>query len=167
MIPDGMETDVEYDPTGSITLQQILTYLDQLEALENLPDLRQLLRDAIENGKVEITTNAVDAVVAYAAVLAAKIILFALSFILILLIWGLASRALDLTFKLPILASVNGVGGAVFGLVKGIAVLLVVVWLGKAAGLLTPANIGPITALFTVERLSQLLYSVIAGTLVL
>lgn len=160
-IPEGAEDEAEYDPTGSITLQQILTYLN---SLDELPELRQLLRDAIEDGKVVVVTTAVDAVVAYVAVLAAKLVLFALSFILILLIWGLASRALDLTFKLPILSWVNGVGGAILGVVKGVAVLLVVVWLGKVTGLLTPVNTGPITSMFTVEKLSALLYSVIAGT---
>ena len=164
MIPEDMEIEVEYDPTGHITLQQILTFLD---SMDEFPELRRLLRDAIEGEKIMVTTNAVDAVVAYAAILAAKIILFALSFLLILLIWGLASRALDLTFKLPILSWINGVGGAIFGAIKGVAILLVVVWLGKTVGLLTPANMGPIVSMLTVEQLSELLYSVIAGTFVL
>ena len=161
MIPEDFEIEVEYDPSGHITLQQILTFLD---TVDEFPELRRLLRDAIEDGRISVTTNAVDAVVAYAAMLAAKIILFALSFLLILLIWGLASRALDLTFKLPVLSWFNGVGGAVFGVIKGVAILLVVVWLGKLVGLLTPANMGPVTSMLTVEKLSELLYSVIAGT---
>ncbi len=162
-LPDGDTVELP-TLTDRITLDQILTWLD---SVDSHPELRSLLREAIETGRLTVTTTAVDAVVAYLATLTAKIILFGLSFLLILLIWGLTSRALDLTFKLPILSWFNGVGGAVLGLVKGVAVMLVVVWLGKLTGLLEPSNLGPVTSLLTVEKLSALLRSVIAGTFTL
>jgi len=57
------------------------------------------------------------------------VFLFFLSFFLILLVWRLVSHILDLACKLPVLRTLNGVGGLVIGLLKGILFLLVLVWL--------------------------------------
>lgn len=158
---DLLDEEEEYDPTAGFSLRQVLVLL---KSADKFPGLQQFLEEAVEAKTLKVTTTASEAVATYLAIIAAKVILFALSFVLILLIWSLASRALDLTFKLPFLSFVNGLGGLILGLAKGIIVLLVLVWLGKVFGWLTPANMGPVTSLLTVEKLSALLHSVINGT---
>ncbi len=136
------------------SLEQVLTALDQSELFTGL---RGFLIEAVEEEQLQVVTTAVEAAAAYLAELMAGALLFALSFLLILLVWFLASRALDLAFRLPILHSVNAVGGALLGLVKGVIIALVVVWLLRVAGVLTDSTAGPVANLMTVEGLSRML----------
>ena len=56
-------------------------------------------------------------------------ILFPIAFLLLLVAWAFISHALDLVSKLPVINSLNhGLGGAI-GLVKGVVVVYVAVWL--------------------------------------
>lgn len=151
------------DPTvhsHDFSLEQILTLLDESGLF---PGLRDYLAEAIEEKALEVTTTASAAVSAYLAQLAATALLFGLSFVLILLIWFLVSRALDLAFKLPILSAVNTLGGLLLGLIKAILMVLVLVWLARLAGFITDTNAGPVVSLMSVERLSGLLRSLMAG----
>lgn len=68
-----------------------------------------------------------------------KSILFPIFFLLLLLVWGVVSRALDLVSKVPVVNTLNhGLGGAI-GLVKGVVVVYVVVWvLCGPAGVISP-----------------------------
>lgn len=132
---------------GDFTLQQILDLMGENEVFSGL---RGFLEDAIKEKTLEVTTTAAAAVSAYLARLIATALLFGLSFLLILLLWFLISRALDLAFKLPLLSAVNGIGGGLIGLIKGALVVMVVVWLARLAGFITDANAGPVTRLMTV-----------------
>lgn len=163
--PDAQETFSGINgeagvPASDFTLQQILDLLDESG---HFSGLRDYLEEAIEEKALEITTTASAAISAYLAQLIATVLLFGLSFVAILLIWFLVSRALDLAFKLPILSAINTVGGLLFGLTKGVLVMLVLVWLARVAGFLTDANAGPVASLMTVNKLSELLRSLMAG----
>lgn len=157
--------DGEGEPaiTRDFSLRQILTLLEEHGEYEGF---QEYLDEAIRDNAVKVTGSTASAVASYLAGIIATAILFGASFVLILLVWSLASRALDLAFKLPILSAINSVGGLILGLVKGVVVVLVLVWLAKLAGWITEANTGPITAMMTVEKLSAFLRSVIAGTYV-
>ena len=74
-----------------------------------------------------------------------------------LLAWFLFSHALDLAFKLPILAEINMAGGLLVGLVKGGLLTVVLVWIGQVAGLVPIPPSTPIVSLFTVDKLWELL----------
>ena len=50
-------------------------------------------------------------------------------FFLIMLIWTLASYLLDLAFRFPVLSGLNRLGGAAFGLIKGVVIVFLLVWL--------------------------------------
>lgn len=157
---EGESSGGETTPVATdFSLDQILRLLDKAGLF---PGLREYLEEAIENKAIEITSTAASAVASYLAKVAASALLFGLSFVLILLVWGLAGRALDLTFKLPILAAVNAIGGLLFGVIKGGIILLVLVWLGKLVGWITPANAGPITEMMTLEKISATLRELIA-----
>lgn len=54
--------------------------------------------------------------------------LFLLSFIILLILWAILSRTLDLVAKLPVLNFCNRTLGAVIGLLKGLVLLLVLRW---------------------------------------
>lgn len=66
--------------------------------------------------------------------------LFLLSFIIILLIWSMLSRALDLVARLPVLNFFNRAGGAIFGAVKACIFLFVAAWLVQYLGHLIPES---------------------------
>ena len=109
----------------------------------------------------EIRTNAhltpLDALAGYLATGVARAALFAIVFFGGLLVWFLFSHALDLAFKLPILAEVNLAGGLLAGLVKGGLLAVVLVWLGQLAGVVPSQPDTPVLSLFTVEKLGELL----------
>lgn len=87
----------------------------------------------------------------------AKVLLFGIIFIGVQIAWFLVSHALDLAFKLPILAEVNLAGGLLLGLIKGVLLAIVLVGLGQLAGAIPAEPDSPILSLFTVRRLSELL----------
>lgn len=53
-------------------------------------------------------------------------LLFFLFFLLTLLLWRLVSRGLDLVARLPVLHTLNSLGGFLFGALKGVILLLLV-----------------------------------------
>lgn len=71
-------------------------------------------------------------------------LLYLLAFTLILLVWRIVSRALNLVVRLPVLNFCNRSLGAVFGLVKGTLVLCVLGWVACH-----------LTGLLSMEELSQ------------
>ena len=119
------------------------------------------LKDGVENNAVEEgpLTSPVDALASYLSKGIAKALLFALVFLGVQIGWFLASHALDLAFKLPILAEVNLAGGLIIGFAKGILLIIVLVWLGQLSGFVPAEPDTPILSLFTVKRLSGLLES--------
>lgn len=161
--PEGSPSPAPEDgtePEPDFTLQEVLDLIGESELFSGL---RGFLEEAVEEQVLEVTTTAAAAVAAYLAQLAANALLFGLSFLLILLVWFLISRALDLTFRLPILSAVNTIGGLLIGLLKGVLLMLVVVWLARLCGLITDANAGPLARLMTIEGLSGMLRSMMAG----
>lgn len=71
-------------------------------------------------------------------------LLYLVSFMVILLLWRIVSRALNLVVRLPVLNFCNRSLGAVFGLVKGVLVLCVLGWVACH-----------FTGLLSMEELSQ------------
>ncbi len=159
--PSNSAAPAEEHPAGeTVTPQQILELMDQFELFTGL---REFVDEAIEQERIQVVTTASAAVSAYLAQLIANAGLFGATFLLITLVWFLVSRALDLAFKLPILASINMACGALLGLVKGVLLILVVVWLAGLAGILTSENTGPVAGMMNVQRLSELLRAIVTG----
>lgn len=118
-------------------------FLDQAKNEESIPS----------EGGLTVASALAD----YLANLVAKATLFALSFLLILLIWFLVSHILDLAFHLPILATVNTVGGLLAGLLKAVLIVFVLVWLGQLAELVPAEPTTPVLSLFTPKGLDAVL----------
>ena len=78
---------------------------------------------------MEVTTSAARAVADYLALELTRMFLFLVSFALVLLLWLLLSRVLDLAFRLPVLSTLNHWSGAAVGLGKGCVLLFIACWL--------------------------------------
>ena len=64
-----------------------------------------------------------------------------LAFVLLLLVLWLFSRLLDLVAKLPGLKQCNALGGAIFGGLKALLLLLVFAWVVRYLGVIVPQSL--------------------------
>ena len=143
---------------GSVDEVSLSGVLSTIQESAMYQGLTQFLEDAVKNKLLQQgARTAVQAVSEYISLLIARAVLFGVSYIAILLAWFLVSHALDLAFHLPILAEVNLAGGLALGLIKGVLLIIVLVWLGQLAGVVPNRPEAPILSLFTVDKLSELL----------
>ena len=148
-VADAIRPAIERQIQG--TLEQSLQVEDSLAstggeapALEELPisevlealqesalyrGLAQAFQEAVDNGVAQVTTSAARALAEYAAVQLARMVLFLLAFVAVLIAWFLLSHALDLAFRLPVLSALNHWSGAALGLLKGGALIFIACWL--------------------------------------
>ena len=116
----------------NLILQEIELLLETaLTAVNDSPLLSYLtdsLNSAFSDGTLTILTSAAASISTFLARQLARAVLFFLSFVLILIVWRLLSRVLNLAFKLPILRSLNEFGGLLLGLANGALLLLVACW---------------------------------------
>lgn len=121
MLDDTVELPEELEAT----LSEILTVVRNSKAFSRLSDA---VETAIQDGSLTISTTAVSAVAAFLARQVTHVVLFFLSFILILVVWWLFSHMVDLAFHLPVLRTLNEAGGLVLGVIKGSLILVVLCW---------------------------------------
>lgn len=142
---------------AAYSLEDMLFNLQQADLFSGFFNF---LSDAVANHAIDASgaSSLADAMASYLAKGIARAVLFALSYLAILLAWFLASHALDLAFQLPGLAQVNLAGGLILGLVKGVLLIVVLVWLGQLAGWVPAEPASPVLSLFTVDRLWELLH---------
>ena len=103
-----------------------------LETLHSSPwfsGMAEAFQSALESGAVELVGGAALSLAHYAALQLARIILFVLAFVAILVVWWVMSHALDLAFHLPVLNALNRLGGLVLGLGQGVALCFILCWL--------------------------------------
>ena len=77
-----------------------------------------------------------------------RVVLFLLCFVLILILWNVLARALDLVSRLPGLNAMNKLGGFLFGLLRGALFLFVAAWLLKCY----PSALNALVSPETVEQ---------------
>lgn len=144
------------DPEDAYTVDELLASIREKGLFEGLG---QFLEQGVASDTVtgHASLSPMDALAGYLATAIARALLFGIVFFGGLLAWFLLSHALDLAFKLPILAEINLAGGLLIGLVKGAALTVVLVWLGQVAGLVPNPPDTPVLSLFTVDRLWGLL----------
>lgn len=136
----GVLNDVSIDMTGVTDGQSTqslpIPVEKALEALKSTPVFRgfaDAFQKALEKNLVSISSNAAKVISEYIALQVARIVLFTLTFILIMIGWYFFSRGLDLAAHLPVLSSLNGLGGAVVGLARGALIVYLVCWLLKGS----------------------------------
>lgn len=105
-----------------------------LEAMSTSPLLRGFVdsvEQVLDQSIAEATQSAVKAISAYVAREVARIVLFFVCFLVVLVGWTLLAHGLDLAFKLPVLSTLNAWSGFGVGLLKGTALVMIAVWLLK------------------------------------
>lgn len=117
--------------------EEALPQLPVGEALAALEDSKlykafgDALEDAFHEGVLKVTSTAAAAIAGYLAREMARMVLFLVSFAVVLLAWTLLSHALDLAFRLPVLSTVNRGLGGVMGFIKGALIVFIAAWLLK------------------------------------
>ncbi len=153
----GADAEPAADPETGYTVDELLRSIQDEGLFEGFSSFLEqgVAADAVGHGPL----SPLEALAGYLSLGIARALLFGLIFLAVLLVWFLLSHALDLAFKLPILAQVNLAGGLVVGLVKGGLIAVVLVWLGQLAGVVPTQPDTPVLSLFTVQRLGELLDS--------
>ena len=119
-------------------LGDILSAIQGTSLYQSISDA---VHQAVEQGIDEVGET-LGAVIAQAIALSvARMLLFFVSFVLLLAVWFLLSHALDLAFRLPVLSTLNGLGGAALGLLKGMVLLFVAGWLLNYFGGIVPPEL--------------------------
>lgn len=151
----GSEGDLE-EPAPTYSLEELL---DSIHEAGLFAGLAGFIDEAVSGNAIQTSPakTPAEALASYIAQLISKAGLFALSFLVILLVWFLVGHILDLTFHLPILSAVNFAGGLAMGLLKAALLVIVLVWLGQLAGWIPAQPDTPLLSLFTLRSLGQLL----------
>ena len=159
---DTGETEPDAAPPDSSYTMDDLVASIQEEGL--FKGFSSFLEEGVKNNAVEENgrTSPLEALASYLARAIARALLFGIVFFGGLLTWFLVSHALDLAFKLPILAEANLAGGLAVGLIKGVLFTIVLVWMGQVAGVVPNPPESPVVSLFTVGKLWELLGSLSA-----
>lgn len=140
---------------SAYSVDELLESVKEKGLFEGFSDF--LEQGAADDALGHASLSPVNALAGYLSKGIAKALLFGFVFIGVQLVWFLLSHMLDLAFKLPILSEVNLACGLLLGLIKGVLLIIVLVWLGQLAGLVPADPDTPVLSLFTVERLSELL----------
>lgn len=122
-LPEAPEDTPGRMPEEDFGAEDLLALLGVGEG--RLEDLAETAREAVRDTGVSLLTAVAECVtepVLYS-------VLFLVLFLALLILLRLAARALDLVLKLPVLHGANAVGGALVGLLEGLAVLLVLTML--------------------------------------
>ena len=126
LLPDFLMENVNSDSTIStlpVTLDELLSILKENHIYSTFSDA---IGRALEDGQFISGTNVIHSVAKYIAFELTSVILFAIFFILISIIWFLLSHALNLAFHLPVLSTLNHWSGALLGLFQGFFLVWVI-----------------------------------------
>lgn len=140
--PDGTHTPAQEQVSAS--LSQVVAVLRRSALFAGI---YEAVAQAVSDGAVRVVTTASAAIAEYLAHQISRAGLFFLTFFLIVVVWALLSRALDLVCRLPVLRSFNEIGGLLLGLIKGVCILLAAVGLVTLLGLV-PEDVASQTFLY-------------------
>ena len=99
------------------------------------------LREELQQGVNQTASTAITAVSAAVAGYVARMILFSVAFLLVLLAWTLLSHILDLACRLPVLHALNKLLGALAGGVQVLVILFAVGWILRVLAVVPPAAV--------------------------
>ena len=161
---ENLQQDAMYSIGSDLNLDPSVESLVELLRERNIfPQLVSLLEISLSGEAISSTVgSAVEILASHLAQLAARVVLFIAAFLVILLVWFLISHILDLTFKLPILSTVNTIGGLALGLLKAVVIVVILVWFGQLVTLVPADPTTPVLSLFTPERIFSLFNKLVA-----
>jgi uncharacterized membrane protein required for colicin V production len=112
--------------TDQMTTNQTLTADDDSSAL--LGNYSQAIQEQITSSAQNIQTATANQLAESLSGLLAKSILFLVGFVVVLVVWHLLCRVLNLVARLPGLRTLNKGLGGIMGLIRGILLLMVARW---------------------------------------
>lgn len=117
-----------------VNAQDSLGVADVLSTLREKGGVYEWAADGLE-GALR-SSPGIDSIAHQASVVAAglaqqlaRVIIFAVAFVLLLIAWAIFSHALDLVAKLPVINTLNNSLGSVMGFFKGVVVIYICAWL--------------------------------------
>lgn len=135
-VAELLPEDFNLDEDAALpSVEQIREYLDRSNL--EIPEAVDTLLDQIDDKDIEAIAEsssmeeAVTAATGSIAETLIRAVLFLLCFVLILVLWHILAHVLDLVSRLPVLNSMNKLGGFLFGAVRGVLFLFVAGWLLK------------------------------------
>lgn len=120
---------VASDPSIPATEFSLLSVLGVLGSIPFFSGLTEMFREALESGTAEVAGSAALALAEYASLQLARVLLFLVAFVAVLLLWWFISHALDLAFRLPVLSTLNRWSGALLGLAEAVLLVYAACWL--------------------------------------
>lgn len=133
-VGDTVQNSTDWDESAFDTdLGGILGILQQSEAYNNAVSK---IQDSIQSGVESAVKTAAGSMAQEIAQPLAWGTVYAIAFVVILLLWNLISKALDLVAKLPVLHFFNRLLGGACGLIKGILITGCICCLILSLGLL-------------------------------
>lgn len=103
--------------------------------------IAEAVRDAFSSQAAQTTADTALALARSAAEVVAGVLVFVVAFLLIAVAWFLLSRVLNLAARLPIIKGLNRTLGGLFGLVQGMLLLFLIVWVLRLMGGIIPRDI--------------------------
>ena len=97
------------------------------------------VRDTFSQQVTQAATDTVTALARAIAQTVAEVIVFIVAFLLLLLLWWLLSRLLNLAAHLPGIKGLNKLLGGLFGLIRGILLMFLIVWILRMCGTIPTA----------------------------
>lgn len=127
---------------AELSTDQLLDLLEQAELPFGLEDyIAQLVEELPAVNSQTLVEDVAGSLTRQAAQTIAKFLVFLVCFILILILWHLIARGLNLIAKLPGLHLLNKAGGLVLGALRGCILVFACLWLLRAVGLLTQQTV--------------------------
>ncbi|MCD8211827.1 MAG: CvpA family protein [Oscillospiraceae bacterium] len=127
---------------ASLNTSQLQEYLQQSDLPLGLNSiLADLAGEIPDIGTQDIVAGFSSALAGVVAQVVASAGLFLIFFIVILLLWRLISKGLNLVTKLPVLNFLNKLAGFIFGVVRGGVFAFAVLWVLRTLGVLTQETI--------------------------
>ena len=125
-VDDGM---AQHEDSAIVAILKSLGFYDRVS---------RAISDTVKDKTARTVSEVSASLSAAVADTVARVLVFVVAFLAILVLWFLFSRLLDLTARLPVLHTLNGVLGGVAGLAKGALVLFLAAWAMRLMGGLIP-----------------------------
>lgn len=131
--PDDLEEGEDPETYQYITVEYAFLFLESAPALEKYSGLIQVAKESLTEGVNDFAGSASDVISEFIGTKVARAAIFTVSFLLLLFIWSLSTKTLNLVFKLPFLAEFNQVIGAGIGFCLAVLLIFVGTWVTKGS----------------------------------
>lgn len=117
---------------GSNFLTDLLTKLGLYDQVSDS------IRSALTDQAAQTTADVAVSLARTVAEFVARVVVFVVAFLLVSALWFLASHALDLAARLPVIHGLNRTLGGLFGLLEGMLLLFLITWVLRLLGGVIP-----------------------------